>query len=332
MKPRVKEAIDRMAAQRFPSDELLADIQRDHVPRWTLAAASEPPVIPIACPNPPSRTRRRVLVAAGLTAVAIAGSAVALPRLAAPPAYADTPSMLHYTPFASKESAMDALTQLADRARRTPVPLGAGAVHYIQTRNWYLGTAMTTDMRILNTRVAETLRDEWIAADGSGRILDVRDGQPARWSGPHGSEPGHSFIVGRTVEELRAQLSQGYGGRSTAGWFKATREIWNQQVVTPELQSALLTILAAQPDVTVEGTTTDRAGRSGIAVSTTTKNSGELTPEMRFTLILNPDTGMLEAYEQIALQAGTLPIHVPATTGYTLWLRQGYTPDTTHRP
>jgi hypothetical protein len=37
-------------------------------------------------------------------------------------------------------------------------------------------------------------------------------------------------------------------------------------------------------------------------------------------------------YEEIALNAGNLPIQAPSTIGYTLWLASGYTTTTTERP
>jgi hypothetical protein len=108
--------------------------------------------------------------------------------------------------------------------------------------------------------------------------------------------------------------------------------MWSRQVVTRQVQSALLSILATQPDLIVEGMATDRAGRQGIAISTTARSPQERTPAMRYVLIIDPDTGMLLSAEEVALEAGTLPIHVPATIGYALFLRSGYTPGTTGRP
>jgi hypothetical protein len=187
-------------------------------------------------------------------------------------------------------------------------------------------------MRVLDARISESDREDWLLEDGSGRIEWIRDGQRNSLSGLQ--PPGQHklpFITGGTVQDARAALTGRYHG-PTARWFDAAREMWSRQVVTPQVQSALLSILVTQPDLIVEGMATDRAGRQGIAISMTARGPQEYTPEMRYVLIIDPDTGMLVSAEEVALAAGKLPIHAPATIGYALFLQSGYTADTTHRP
>lgn len=321
MNTRTKTALERMAAQRFPSDELLRDTQPDG-PHARLLG--EPLIIPSAVADlSPSRTRirtrRRVLVAAALATVAAAGSVTVIPRLAGPAADAATAPLLQYTPLPEKETATDMLTDLAARARSQPPLPGSGPYHYIHTRGWYLHSAQTTDGRILDSRIEASDREKWIASDGSGRLEEVRGGQRTRWSGTFG--PGGLTPAAEVLQHSRT--------RTTADWFQAIRETWSLQAVPPEQQSELLNTLAAQPNLVLEGTVNDRAGRQGIAISTVTQ--GE-TPEMRYVLVLDPETGMLLDFEEVALTSDGLPIEAPATIGYTLWLASGYTATTTERP
>ncbi len=57
-----------------------------------------------------------------------------------------------------------------------------------------------------------------------------------------------------------------------------------------------------------------------MAVSTESSHSGLNT---RYTLIFDPKTGMLLDYEEILLEAGKLPVKVPATLSYTVWIITG---------
>jgi hypothetical protein len=149
------------------------------------------------------------------------------------------------------------------------------------------------------------------------------------WSGTYA--PGHltaGVITGGTPASLQAALIRQYSHYRAADWIQLMRTLWDRQVVSPTLQSALLTILAGQPDVSVQGTTTDRDGRPGVAVSAIHTGA----PDTREVVIFDQKTGMLLDEEDIALQAGSLPIKAPATIGYTVWLTRGYTTTTTERP
>lgn len=336
MNTRTRSALDRMAAQRFNPEELVRDHRSASMPTRLLDelhATSPQPVTGAVTPPPRRITRRRLLVAAGIAAVAAGGSVVAVPRLTGSTAYAATPPLLHYTSTSSKGAATDILTDLAARARRQPPPPGSGPYHYVRTRGWYLHTELTTDMRVLRSGIEPSNREQWVAGDGSGRLNITRNGEPSRLSGIYG--PGKllaGFITTGTVGELRARLADQHLGTGTAGWFTTVNDLWNGQVVPPELQSAVLSILAAQPGVTVRGTTTDRMGREGIAISADARSRHTGTPDMRYILVLDPRTGMLLDYEEVALTASDLPVQAPATIGYTQWLASGYTPTTTERP
>ncbi|HEY9475917.1 MAG TPA: CU044_5270 family protein [Mycobacteriales bacterium] len=324
MNRNTRSALDRMAAQRFPSDDALGDTDemsprllnelRDTSPRPVASAPTRRPV------------RRRVLVAAGIVAVAAVGSIVVVPHLNEPTAFAETAPALQYLPGAPKGTARDLLTELAARAQAQPPAPGSGPYHYVHTRSWSLGTGMTTEMKLLWWRIEKTEREQWSGSDGSGRIL-VRGERP-EMSFDKNLRPGEldGSILAGSPEALQAKLAAQNPRRTAAGWFN----MWNTQVVSPELQSALLRNLAAQPGLTVPGMTTDRAGREGIAFSAVDSDE---TPVMRYVMVLDPNTGMLLDFEKIALENfEDIPMKTPATTGYTVWLGTGYTASTTERP
>ncbi|MDN5855802.1 MAG: hypothetical protein L0K86_23770 [Actinomycetia bacterium] len=168
-------------------------------------------------------------------------------------------------------------------------------------------------------------RQLWLAANGAGRIEETRAGQPTSSSGRYeagGLSP--SPIAAGPAEGLQDRLVHQNPGRTTAEWFATVTDIWNTQAVSPALQAALLSILATRPDLHLDGTVTDRAGRAGIAVSIEVPGA----PRTRDVLILSPTTGMLLGFEEIALESGDLPVKAPATIGYTLWLSSGHTTST----
>lgn len=329
MNQRTSSALARMAAQPFPSKESWRDAERNGRAMQLLLRENGSISSNLAPRRPAQPARRRVLLVAGVTiAAATLGSVTLYPGLAGQTAYAATAPMLRYTPLDAKEFPTNILTDLAARARSQPPVRGSGAYQYIRTQGWYLATDQSTDGRILGSRIEASDREFWVAADGSGRIEETRAGQPTRWSGVY--TPGQLLArvtTSGSAESVQATLTRQNPGRTSAAWFEAVKDIWNTQAVSPELQSALLRILAARSDLKVDGTVTDRAGRPGIAVSTRGP-----TRATRYVLILDVETGMLLDYEEIALEAGDLPVEAPATIGYTLWLASGRVVTTSERP
>jgi hypothetical protein len=226
---------------------------------------------------------------------------------------------------------MNTLVALATRAEGQPSPPGFGPYSYIHTRGWYTATAQMTDGRILDARVEETEREFWVAADGSGRIEETRDGRRSRVSGvygPGGLSPGPwaaATAGGPTPGPLRQD-----GSPPPVGSIRDVRSLWLIRTVTPALQAGLLRRLATQPGLRLEETT-DRAGRPGLAVSADDPPSRSGCTS-RHVLVLDPGTGMLLAAEQITLQRGDLPAGMPDPKSYTCWIRTGHAPDPDTRP
>lgn len=328
MSTRARSAVARMAAQRFPDPGLFADV----VP-------AEPTELAAVGQVAGAGVRRRTMLRRGtvLSACLVVGAAVvlAVPHGSGGTAYAATAPTLRYIADSSqKETVTDTITMLADHAAAQPSPPGAGPYHYVHTREWNLSTDMTTDMRVLGARIQVTDRQQWIASNGSGQLKITADGAAAPGSGVYG--PGKllaDFVTGDTVEDLRTALTRQNPHNTTAfDWIQTFNQVWGRQAVSPDLEVALLRTLAAQPGLTLSGTTTDRAGRTGIAISARSADGRGGTPAMRVTLIFDPETGMLLDYEKVALDAGSLPIRAPATIGYVVWLASGHTRTITELP
>ncbi|MGW7538532.1 hypothetical protein [Amycolatopsis sp. NPDC054798] len=202
---------------------------------------------------------------------------------------------------------------LADRTAGAPAPRGTGRYHYHRTSGWYRHSDRTPGGRILSASTECFDREDWIAADGSGRLLVTRGGVVVRPSGcfPPGGLMG-DFLVARDLPSVRAELRRRTG---PAGVVKAFNTVWLTQVVPPELQRMLLLWLAEQPGLAAE-----EADPPGVVVSV----PDPARPSTR-QLVFDEDTGMLLRSRSVEEDGLTI-------SGCTRWLGSGYTETTESRP
>ncbi|WP_439660373.1 hypothetical protein ACSHWB_02000 [Lentzea sp. HUAS TT2] len=222
-------------------------------------------------------------------------------------------------------NAAELLRDLAEKAARAPEPGGTGPYHYVRTSSLSLNTRRflsRTGESTITAAVEPSDREQWIADDGSGRLLVTRDGEvlvpPSNDYGP-GQLPAH-FIT----DEASLVAELGRFGEKTAGVLKAFRQFWNLQVVTPALQRLLLLHLAKCAGLSAE--TLEFAGRQTAAV---THLDGER--HRRATLAFCPDTGRLIGAEEVALEGARVLVPVPAVVSRTEWLHSEYR-ETTRPP
>lgn len=119
--------------------------------------------------------------------------------------------------------------------------------------------------------------------------------------------------------ELREYLAVGHpiDQYGPGELFTAITDLAIQRTLTPSQQAAMLQLLAATPDVSLMGRVTDRAGRTGVAVSAEGDFTGLPT---RWVLVFDPKTGRLLASESwLTKTAGKLPVTIPAVTDYKIW-------------
>ncbi|MFD2465878.1 hypothetical protein [Amycolatopsis silviterrae] len=218
---------------------------------------------------------------------------------------------------------------MSDRTTTAPEPRGSGTYHYVHTAGWYRHTSRLLDQAgniPIQSASTEFLdRRQWIAPDGSGRLLVTRGDVEIQPSGhyPAGGLPGR-FLSSEDLPEIALRLRENIQRSITGGAVKAFITIWQSQVVPPFLNKILLTRLAELPDLIDEGPTTDRMGRPGTAISHT-------DPQRKITyrLIFDNEIGMLLSHEDIKPEAEPAGDKTPAMTSCPMWLDACYTDTTT---
>jgi hypothetical protein len=247
----------------------------------------------------------------------LAATFILVPHGGGGSAYAATPPLLQYQTTAAAPSGQELLRQLAVLAeRQSPKP--AGRYDFVKTRGWYYEVSVD-ERGAVTGQLDPTFLQQWIAPDGSGRLEETRSGRTTLNDSAAGGFAGPQAWP-TDPAALRAQLAKSHPNYGTFESFTAVGDIWSVQVVSPRLQAGLLRMLAGERELTNAGTVTDRIGRSGVAVSTESSHNGLKT---RYTLIFDPKTGMLLDFEQVLLESGKLPVKVPATFSYTVWITTG---------
>ncbi|SDK78230.1 hypothetical protein SAMN04488074_107129 [Lentzea albidocapillata subsp. violacea] len=220
--------------------------------------------------------------------------------------------------------ATELLRELAEKTTHAPEPPGAGRYHYVHTVSSFLHTkrflSRTGEDR-LTAAVEPSERRQWIAADGSGRLLVTR-GEEVLVPPSGDYAPGRLPSLRITGEESLATTLGRLGSPTTSGVMKAFEQVWNLQVVPPALQRLLLLHLAKCADLSME--TTDFTGRQCIAVTHV-----DNARHRRKLLAFVQETGALIGAEELALEGAKVPIPVPAVVSTTTWLHSGYREMTT---
>lgn len=223
------------------------------------------------------------------------------------------------------------LENLADIAGRQARLSVTGPYHYIRTGNWVLATSMTTRGNILDAQIVANDREQWLAADGSGRVEVTRSGDRASISGVYASLVPTVFLPDEASDQVAAKLYRQHPEYTAGQWLRFVSETWRNQAVQPNIQEALLRVLSEQDDISASGSRVDRAGRVGIEFHAVIDIPAE--PRTRHLLVLDSNTGTLLSSERVALeQAGDILIEVPAPIEYIVWLERGLVANTDTRP
>ncbi|HEY0215388.1 MAG TPA: CU044_5270 family protein [Cellulomonas sp.] len=309
------------------------------------------------------RGRRRWTAAVGAAAaVLIAFGMTMLPQGATEHAVASASPPLLALPIAPADladgagrPAHDALLALADVAGEQVDPAPAGRVQQTLTQSWF--TTSTTDAGDATTVVEPTVRQSWIAADGSLVSSEWR-GAPL---GPEGQlEPvdtspaaaaidrvpaGAGFSVDAVTRlsddpaVLRGELLALTYGLDCTGvheaycLYTAATGLASTYVLPSRFESALWQVLADSPEVTLAGDVTDRLGRRAVAVSVPgpVEDAGVTVR----VLLIDVATGRLSGQEEVTLTSEVLEIDEPTVTLFSYivssaWVAQAGVP--TDRP
>jgi hypothetical protein len=97
----------------------------------------------------------------------------------------------------------------------------------------------------------------------------------------------------------------------------AVADAYRAGELSPAQRAAMFSVVASRRGVEALGRVTDRAGRSGYALSVESDHSGLPT---RYTAIFDPASGRLLDLEQtLTRTAGALNVPVPSTIAYTVF-------------
>lgn len=273
--------------------------------RWAPACAAAMLMLGVASCAAPDAPPTSGMVTREVPAAALPSPAAGCPSLDVnptgppPPPWPSTPITVQY-PHGTTP-ARPQLQAIVQRVISGPAePSGCGRYTYVHLREWAANTAVSDRQGISHLSLTDSHR--WRADDGSGRIAENRsetpsstpasrsdDMPPATLPGPLPEPPNADPDI--LAHAIDAVYPWSQGGR--AGIRAADIYSWNAP--TRDQRAAIVQILA---DSTLiwRGTTVDRAGRPGIAVSIDS-NQGAT----RDLLILSR-TGDVLAYEHVALR------------------------------
>ncbi|MFK3981849.1 CU044_5270 family protein [Micromonospora sp. NPDC050397] len=261
-------------------------------------------------------------------------------RAPAPVAMMAAPAALTVQFPGEAEPAGPWLRELALRIARLDEPAGSGRYLYLHVQSWSAQTT-ATDPKTANEVVA---RDErlWWAADRSGReeitalppqpadtaLAGWLDGPPAeapeRWETDY--RPGELAVVVESPATdpalLAAQLSAHEPfSNGPQAVTRAVASMYRYHEMTPALRAAVLRVLGDTDGLVYRGQVVDRAGRTGVAVSVDSAAGAT-----RDLAVLDPETGVLLSYEQVALiSPPRSAVRAPAVISYVLYLAHGRT-------
>jgi hypothetical protein len=248
------------------------------------------------------------------------------------------------TPAGPGTAAAAVLKKLAHVAAYQPAPIvpGPGQYLYVDSVEAYTDTAGTSPNGGAGyTVLLPENRQIWIAANGSGRILETF-GDPvflsaqdrANWEAA-GSPPNPptdmSFGPGGLVDgptnlselptnpsalaaEISSRKIEG-GPPGPAEDFTQVADMLRETDASPALRSALYQVAAGLPGVEALGTVTDHSGRSGVGIAYVNKG-------LRHELIFDPKTSaLLGEYYTIVGPGSGYDAPVGTVVGWAVYLQ-----------
>lgn len=274
--------------------------------------------------------RRRRLWGAGIAAAVAAGVGLLVFDLPQPhPAFAATPDLLPIT-RSSDGTAPLTLIGIARAAQNDTTPSGCTVDHLI-TDYWALNSVI--DGKTVTSAVFPSQREFWRAGNEQARTIDIYlpplvtnaadrdafgdtgapDSTPVRNDYPAGTFAA-AFSGRPPTDPGRLARWLARSSRSDTAILDGVTDLLQERALTSPERAAVLTVLATRTALTYAGTSADRAGRPGVAFTTTSDDSGG---HITHVLLLNPATGRFLAYEQV-LTAGApaLKVRRPAVIGY----------------
>ncbi|WP_326556459.1 CU044_5270 family protein [Micromonospora sp. NBC_01796] len=228
------------------------------------------------------------------------------------------------------------LRELAERTAGLEETAGTGRYTYQHSQTWSIEDTGSDPDRA-NAVIAQDER-LWWAEDGSGReeitALPPQAGNTdaAQWL--DGPPPGSDANLARTdyrpgemalvvddpatdpavlTRQLSAHEPFSNGPQAV---IRAVADLYRFHEMSPALRAAVLNVLTETNGLVYRGRVVDRAGRTGVAVSVDSDAGAT-----RDLAVLDPDTGTLLSYEQVALiSPPRSAVRAPAVISYVLYL------------
>ncbi|BEL12915.1 hypothetical protein Q0Z83_111060 [Actinoplanes sichuanensis] len=261
-----------------------------------------------------------------VTAVAVGLLIVVLPHQE--PAHAATPAPLPITTAAAGVAPVT-LTDLA-RTALTDTTGSAGTVDHLITERWDVHSAVADGD--VTSAMFPSRRELWRASDGRARTIDLLLAPGASTADIH-AFVGPDAPTGRSVRNDYAAgtFAVAFAGRpptdpdELADWLarNSTRDdavivgvtdLLLERVLTGRERAAVLTVLDGHTTLTYAGTSTDRAGRPGVAFTAASTASGG---QSQYVFLIEAATGRFLASEQISTGgAPALKLTYPAVLSY----------------
>jgi hypothetical protein len=267
------------------------------------------------------RRRRSILMPAVGLAIAAAATVVALVGVG------DEPGIDAGAAAVLRDAAAKA------KAQKPRHPLGHGRVLYVKSVDAYLNT--WADRGVFSVLVPH-VREIWhgpeggllVTSTGEPEFLSARDRQ--RWIAagrPNLREGG----VGRTalgrqdtsdlptdVDALFSRLedeARGHSKGTHRQMFTRLGDYLRETNISPRQRAALYEVAARIPGVELVGRVRDPVGRSGVAVAMEHPSDG-----MRETLVIDPESGVLLAEEDVTLARNVYRYPAGTLVGHSTYL------------
>lgn len=233
------------------------------------------------------------------------------------------------------EPARDRLQHLADTIAATPDPAPSGRYGHIHTQRWPADTGtpppgqlLAADDELWTTpqRTAH-VRTTVLPPQPAGRVLAAwitspPAGQPHRTDYQPGELAALALVPSTEPAILAGQLAGSVSGpRSPDVTLGAVATMNRYHVLGARQRAAILQVLADTDGLDLRGQVTDRAGRSGIAVSV--DNTADATRDLA---VFDADSGALLSYERIAMVTNARsPVRAATVLSYVLYLAAEWT-------
>jgi hypothetical protein len=159
-------------------------------------------------------------------------------------------------------------------------------------------------------RLVDVHRESWVARDGSGRVVETRDGERTDHTfGPGGLEFDDLHqLLGLDQGEIRRFLLQRIdtqAGSQDFALFVEIGRLLGETQALPEARISLLRLAASLPDTQDLGATPDHSGRVGIGIGSTSDG-------VQHQIVFDRDTALVLGEQTVSVDGGSAPTIGPS--------------------